>query len=101
MQETPFIGSRPVLVKPFLKGITTAFGVLRLIRVVRAVATFRVAHASRALVSASRRNKLFEPFPTRFWIYAREKISRWRGRPRQHARRVRYPITRAQLFTSH
>src|SRR5438105_14211643 len=46
-----------------------------------------VAHASRVLVAASRRNNLFrEARPA-------GKRPRWRGRHRQHAGRVRYPET--------
>src|SRR5438105_2824427 len=46
-----------------------------------------VAHASRVLVAASRRNNLFrEARPA-------GKSPRWRGRHRQHAGRVRYPET--------
>jgi hypothetical protein len=56
----------------------------------------RVAHASRVLVSASRRNNLFQDV---VWpvIFVRRKSSRSRGRARSEpdwrwrARRMRYP----------
>jgi hypothetical protein len=51
-----------------------------------------VAHASRVLVSASRRNNLFFGFDPQEAAKADEENSRSRGRNRQHARRVRYPI---------
>jgi ferredoxin len=52
---------------------------------------FRVAHASRVLVSASRRNYLSFGFATSAKTAIHGKSSRSRGRARQHARRVRYP----------
>jgi hypothetical protein len=51
-----------------------------------------VAHASRVLVWASRRNNLSFGFDPQKATKADEESSRSRGCNRQHARRVRYPI---------
>ncbi len=51
----------------------------------------RVAHVSRVLVSASRRNNLFFEFRPQWENGIHKKSSRSRARGRQHARRVRYP----------
>ena len=58
------------------------------------VSRLSVAHASRVLVSASRRNRLSSSFADRRTVEAHKGSSRSRGRVRQHARRVRYPNTR-------
>src|SRR5207244_11856033 len=55
------------------------------------VCRLRVAHASRVLVSASRRNRLFLESRCFGMTRSHNKSSRSRGRARQHARRVRYP----------
>src|SRR5439155_5252804 len=56
-----------------------------------------VAHASRVLVSASRRNELCRGVQFAMEMGEPEKSSRSRGHNRQHARRVRYPETCAPL----
>jgi len=61
---------------------------------------FRVAHASRVLVSASRRNKLLVKTRRSIAACCTDKSSRSRGRARQHARRVRYPERRARRSRS-
>ncbi|PYJ14181.1 MAG: hypothetical protein DME93_00690 [Verrucomicrobia bacterium] len=55
-----------------------------------------VAHASRVLVSASRRNNLFFEFRMQQRMETNVQSSRSRGRDRQHARRVRYPNNNLQ-----
>jgi len=52
--------------------------------------SIRVAHASRVLVSASRRNSLFWRLGSQTYC-THEGKSAIAGRNRQHARRVRYP----------
>src|SRR5204863_9842254 len=61
---------------------------------------FRVAHASRVLVSASRRNKLLVKTRRSIAACCTDKSSRSRVRARQHARRVRYPERRARRSRS-
>jgi hypothetical protein len=49
---------------------------------------------ARVLVSASRRNRLRLSIAHRRCFELARKVRDSRGRARQHARRVRYPITR-------
>src|SRR6266403_186112 len=61
----------------------------------------RGAHASRVLVSTSRRNNLSFLFRLQLTLSSPKKSSRSGGRARQHARRVRYPIENLSRSSAH
>src|SRR5205085_6280354 len=64
-------------------------------------APFGIAHASRVLVSASRRNDLSLNFHRIQGSGTPNESSRWRGGNRQHARRVRYPRLKRFVWFAH